>query len=338
MTDQQENINSLPSSVVEHEVDQILWEMDGKVQRNRDEKLCHHGKNACCVHCSPIEPYDDAYLREQNIKHMSFHAHLRKLTAGVDRGKFLALDNINCRIKRGCKDHPPWPRGICSKCQPNAITLNRQVFRHVDNVMFENPEIVERFLDYWRSSGHQRMGFLYGKYEVHGDVPLGIRASVVAIYEPPQESSRDSITLLPDDKGNIVDDLAQQLGLMKVGWIFTDLVADDVQKGTVKHVRNIDSHFLSAQECITAGHFQNLHPNPCKLSPTGYFGSKFVTVCVTGDDKNQVHMEGYAVSSQCMALVRDQCLIPTKDLPQLGYVKESSDKQYVPDVYYKVIF
>lgn len=50
----------------------------------------------------------------------------------------------------------------------------------------------------------------------------------------------------------------------------------------------------------------------------------------------QVHMEGYQVSGQCMALVRDNCLVPTKDAPELGYVRESTDKQYVPDVYYKV--
>lgn len=49
-----------------------------------------------------------------------------------------------------------------------------------------------------------------------------------------------------------------------------------------------------------------------------------------------MHTEGYAVSAQCMALVRDNCLIPTKDAPELGYVRESTDKQYVPDVYYKV--
>lgn len=47
-------------------------------------------------------------------------------------------------------------------------------------------------------------------------------------------------------------------------------------------------------------------------------------------------MEGYQVSAQCMALVRDDCLVPTKDAPELGYVRESSDKQYVPDVFYKV--
>lgn len=57
---------------------------------------------------------------------------------------------------------------------------------------------------------------------------------------------------------------------------------------------------------------------------------------IIGDEKNQIHMEGYQVSNQCMALVRDGCLVPTKDAPELGYVIESTDKQYVPDVFYKV--
>lgn len=62
----------------------------------------------------------------------------------------------------------------------------------------------------------------------------------------------------------------------------------------------------------------------------------FIINFFTGDASNQVHMEGYGVSNQCMALVRDNCLIPTKDAPELGYIRESTDKQYVPDVYYKV--
>lgn len=56
----------------------------------------------------------------------------------------------------------------------------------MDNVVFENPQLVERFLNYWRATGHQRIGFLYGSYELHKDVPLGIKAVVSAIYEPPQ--------------------------------------------------------------------------------------------------------------------------------------------------------
>lgn len=324
-----------PAPVVEDEVDVFLSKQLGLIDRPRDEKLCHHGANAKCVHCTPLEPYDENYLREHSIKHLSFHSYLRKMTGGLDKGKFAGLENVSCKLRPGCRDHAPWPRGICTKCQPNALTLNRQAYRHVDMVMFENASIVEHFLDYWRETMHQRVGFLYGRYQPHKDVPLGIRATVAAIYEPPQESTVNSIQLLPDDKRQLVDELASRLGLVRVGWIFTDLVPEDLQKGTVKHLRNIESCFLSAQECIMAGHFQNDHPNPCKLSPDGYFGSKFVTVCVTGDSEQRVHMEGYQVSNQCMALVRDNCLVPTRDAPELGYVRESSNAQYVPDVFYK---
>lgn len=65
---------------------------------------------------------------------------------------------------------------------------------------------------------------------------------------------------------------------------------------------------------------------------------KIKTIYFVGDSTNQIHFEGYQVSDQCMALVRDDCLIPTKDAPELGYVKESSETQYVPDVFYKVSF
>ena len=37
-----------------------------------------------------------------------------------------------------------------------------------------------------------------------------------------------------------------------------------------------------------------------------------------------------------MALVRDNCLVPTIDAPELGYAKESTNEQYVPDVFYAV--
>lgn len=57
---------------------------------------------------------------------------------------------------------------------------------------------------------------------------------------------------------------------------------------------------------------------------------------LAGGPDNQVHFEGYQVSNQCMALVRDECLLPCRDAPELGYAKESSSEQYVPDVFYKV--
>lgn len=47
-------------------------------------------------------------------------------------------------------------------------------------------------------------------------------------------------------------------------------------------------------------------------------------------------MVGYQVSNQCMALVREKCLVPTKDAPELGYVVNSTPEKYVPDVFFKV--
>jgi nuclear protein localization protein 4 homolog len=57
---------------------------------------------------------------------------------------------------------------------------------------------------------------------------------------------------------------------------------------------------------------------------------------VIGDVSGQIHFEGYQVSNQCMALVKSKILLPTYDAPELGYIKETSAEQYVPDVYYKV--
>lgn len=56
--------------------------------------------------------------------------------------------------------------------------------------MFENHTIADRFLDFWRKTGNQHLGYLYGRYTEHKDIPLGIRAEVAAIYEPPQVRPR----------------------------------------------------------------------------------------------------------------------------------------------------
>ena len=90
--------------------------------------------------------------------------------------------------------------------------------------------------------------------------------------------------VLPDPNESKIKALAKKFGLKCIGWIFTDLVAEDPRQGTVKHFRgNASSYYLSADECITAAYFQEKHPNFTKHSSTGYFGSKFVTVVVTGN-------------------------------------------------------
>lgn len=89
---------------------------------------------------------------------------------------------------------------------------------------------------------------------------------------------------LVEHASDSVNRIAERLGLRPVGWIFTDLVPLDVSTGTVKHFRgNVNSHFLSAEECIMAASFQARFPNVCRLAKEGHFGSKFVTVVITGD-------------------------------------------------------
>ncbi|KAJ2627076.1 nuclear protein localization protein 4, partial [Coemansia sp. RSA 1290] len=121
-------------------VDNELEKEDGLIKRKRDAKMCKHGANAMCEYCMPIEPYDAGYLEEHGIKHMSFHAYLRKTLAehkigGDISGALpvnmpLPLEEPEYRVKQHCVGgHAPWPAGICSKCQPSAITLQRQPFR-----------------------------------------------------------------------------------------------------------------------------------------------------------------------------------------------------------------
>jgi nuclear protein localization family protein 4 len=87
----------------------------------------------------------------------------------------------------------------------------------VDHVEFEHPQIVDNFIGYWRATGLQRFGYLYGRYERYDDVPLGIKAVVAAIYEPPQQSATDGIELMENDPmAASVTAISDALGLYKV--------------------------------------------------------------------------------------------------------------------------
>ena len=105
---------------------------------------------------------------------------MRKITSGIDKGKFVNLEKLKTsrEIKEGENT-----RALSE--MPTAITLNRQIYRHVDNVCFQNREVMDRFLERWRSTGQQQAGWLFGKYDVHEDVPFGIKCNVFTIYPIP---------------------------------------------------------------------------------------------------------------------------------------------------------
>uniref|UniRef100_A0A915ERH2 MPN domain-containing protein n=1 Tax=Ditylenchus dipsaci TaxID=166011 RepID=A0A915ERH2_9BILA len=319
------------------EVDLVLAQQDGKILR-KEAVLCRHPPRQKCTNCLPLDPYDEEYLKEKDIKHMAYHSLVRKLTDLHGKGSSTKpLENINCSLKLNCAGgHKPYPKGICTKCRPPTLTLMRQRFRHVDNITIENSDVVNSFLNFWRKSSYQRVGYLIGTYEPFADVPLGIKAVIGAVYEPPQSSDQDRVKFEADPNEAEVDLLCQSLGLKRVGWIFTDLWSADLKQGTVHCIRHEDSFLLSAAECITAGHLQSKHKNYTKFCHDGYFGSKFVTVVASGDKTQQIHFSGYQVSNQCTAMVEANILCPTVSNPELAWVREKPlhEHHYITDVQY----
>lgn len=312
--------------VKEDDIDMIIRQQDGWVKRKRST-LCQHPTQGQCTHCMDIAPWNVSQhpeFSELNLKHIAFHAWLREKEYNSPNNP-VYLEDPSWRVDNA--------NMITARQAAFSVVLERQTYRHVDHVEFEDPKMLDNFIGAWRATGRQRCGYLFGKYvQERSGIPLGISATVCAIYEPPQKGTVEDVVLLKDPNEAAIDALAEALGLVRLGFIWTALRVDQARK--IIPDRDPLKYVLTSNECIRMCGLQNKYPSPCKQSNTGKFGSKFVSVLVYGNAEGNIEISAYQMSNQVARLVRDGVVRATKKDPGMLRVRESTPETLYPDVYY----
>jgi nuclear protein localization family protein 4 len=172
---------------------------------------------------------------------------------------------VEFKIKPNCKNHEPYPKGMCSQCIPPSINVRQQEYRHVDYAEFMNFQEISRFIKNWLETGFQRVGVLYGYYAEDPVYEKGVRAIVEVLYEPPQENKYNETILLDDPAQIQLEQIINNLGFERLGFVFTTFNK---------------SAFLTSHEFLRAAQLQERYG---VNHPIGMKVSKQVTLVLRGE-------------------------------------------------------
>jgi hypothetical protein len=109
----------------------------------------------------------------------------------------------------------------------------------------------------------------------------------------------------------LADEVARAAGLQRVGWIFSDLERDASKPRRWLEKRHAGTYSLKSNEIVLAAHLQNLHRNRCDFAESGYAGSKFCTLVLSGNSQEQDNIEPAAYQVSALALLPFQACART---------------------------
>jgi hypothetical protein len=242
------------------------------------------------------------------LPHLAFHAWARS-----PKAKF---DNV---VYRTAKD-PNEKEWSIKNIQ--EIKIERQPFRHVDNVLFEHTMIGENFIKAWRDTGLQHYGFLYGRYVKDEKIPLGITCLISCIFTP------SCWRPMAEDELTRADNFAAKFfGLKRVGWIWSAL-------GPQKSANRQENNPLISNEIYYMSKYQQEFPNLSRKSESGQFGSKFVSVLAFDTKEGQPHLRSFQLSNQASQLVHYRNIKVSNKHHNTFYINKSNEKWEFPSILY----
>ncbi|CAI0387429.1 unnamed protein product [Linum tenue] len=164
------------------------------------------------------------------------------------------------------------------------MRVSRQENPHCESVSFDrdSANAFQHYVNETLAFAVKRGGFMYGTVSEEGKVEVDF------IYEPPQQGTEEALLLLRDSgEEKAVDAIASGLGMRRVGFIFTQTIAQDKKDYT-----------LSNREILQAA---ELHAE----SELKEWVTAVVKLEVNEDGGADVHFEAFQLSDTCVKLFKE---------------------------------